>query len=250
MTDETQIELDRHKKICNSFFDTVIFSILNYQRGPLNFQDNFFLRVSDEFVETLSAVEILMKNGYRNQCRRECRFILELAIKAAYINQQNDNENFKVQIENFQNLLKDPGITIIKQLKYSFFADSPDLIEEFSLQVRRMYGTLCKYVHTSPDQLIEKIEIAEKRTTLGKLTIEEYRALNDEIGKTFSYITVLLFNSMPQYVVGDFLEPRKDNYYFNKSRFIAKIDEAFDYKHERRAKLEELKKQRNSEIEF
>jgi hypothetical protein len=250
MTNEIQIELDRHKQICNSFFDTVIFSIFNYSRGPLNFKDNFFLRVSDEFVETLSAIELLMTNGYRNQCRRECRFILELAIKAAYINQQNDNENFETHLENFQKLLKDPGINIIKQLKYPFFDSDPNLIEEFSLEVRRTYGTLCKYVHTSPEQLVEKIEIAEKRTTLGKLSVEEYRTLNDEIGRTFSYITVLLFNSMPQYVVGDYLEPRKKGYYFNKSKFIAKIDEAFDYKHERQATLIELQKQRSGDIEF
>ena len=250
MTNEIQEELDKHKQICNSFFDTVIFSILNYSRGPLDFKDNFFLRVSDEFVETLSAIELLMKNGYRNQCRRECRFVLELAIKAAYINQQNDNENFETHLENFQKLLKDPGITIIKQLKYPFFVDDHKIIEEFSLEVRRTYGTLSKYVHTSQEQLIEKIEIAEKRTTFEKLSIEEYRTLNDEIGRTFSYITVLLFNSMPQYVVGDFLEPRKKEYYFNKSKFIAKIDEAFDYKHERQATLKELQQQRNSDIEF
>lgn len=247
---DIQIELDRNLKICNSFFDSVIFSLFNYQRGPLDFKDNFFLRVSDEFVETLSSIELLMKNGYRNQCRRECRFILELAIKAAYINQQNDNEDFNVQLENFQKLLQDPGISIIKKLDYPFFADSPELVEEFSLEARRMYGSLCKYVHTSPRQLIEKIELAEKREELGMLTVEEYKMLNDELAKTFSYITVLLFNSMPQYVVGDYLEPRKDDYYFNKSKYIAKIDEAFDYKHERQATLDELKEKRKKEIEF
>ncbi|MCV2483297.1 hypothetical protein OD917_00050 [Flavobacterium sp. SH_e] len=250
MNNEIQLEIDRHNKICNSFSDSIIFSIFNYQRGPLDFKDNFFLRVSDEFIETLSAIEILMKNGYRNQCRRECRFIIELAIKAAYINQQNSNLDFEIQIKNFQDLLKDPGITIIKKLKYPFFQNDQNLIDEFSLEVRRMYGNLCKYVHTSPDQLKEKIQIAQDRTELGKLTLEEYKILNDELGKTFSYITVLLFNSMPQYVVGDYLEPRKDDYYFNKSKFVMKIDEEFDYKHERKANLEKLKEKRKKEIEF
>ncbi|MDX1766614.1 MAG: DUF5677 domain-containing protein [Arenibacter troitsensis] len=250
MKDEIQLEKDKFKSLCNSFFDSIIFSIFNYQRGPLDFKDNFFLRVSDEFVETLSSIELLIENGYRNQCRRECRFIIELAIKAAYINQQNDNEHFEVQIQNFERLLKDSGISIIKELNYPFFDSDTELIEEFSLEIRRMYGTLCKYVHTSPDQLLEKIQIAESRTELGKLTLEEYRTLNYEIGKTFSYITVLLFNSMPHYVVGDFMEPRKEDYYFNKSKFVMKIDEAFDYKHERQLTLEEFKKRRTLAIEF
>ncbi len=55
---------------------------------------------------------------------------------------------------------------------------------------------------------------------------------------------------MPQYVVGDFMEPRKDDYYFNKSKFVMKIDEAFDYKHERQSTLEEYKKKRTLAIEF
>ena len=55
---------------------------------------------------------------------------------------------------------------------------------------------------------------------------------------------------MPQYVVRDYLEPRKKEYYFNKSKFIAKIDETFDHKYERQVTLEVLQKQRSSDIEF
>ncbi|HZY36684.1 MAG TPA: hypothetical protein VFE53_08560 [Mucilaginibacter sp.] len=243
-------EKERLKLISNSFYNTIIFSIFNYQRGPMRWEDNFFLKVTDDMVDTVSVIEMLIKKGFRNQCRRECRFALELAIKAAYINQQNPKSDFSAQIKGFQKLLKDPGITIVNQLNYSLFAGDQQLIDAFNTELKRMYGNLCNFIHVTPFQLKEKLEFAKTRTVTEELSLDEFKILNEEIGKVLSYIIVLLFNSIPEYIVGDFLEPAPLDFYFLKSKFIAKIDEQFDYKHEREARLEEARIARTQNIEF
>lgn len=249
VTGKIEVEWGIHKSLCNSFFDTILFSIFDFQRGPLNWQDNFFLRVSDEFVETLSAIEILMKKGYRNQCRRECRFVLELAIKAAVINQKNSSLKFDDQLIAFQKLIKNSGINSINQLSFPLFKDEI-VKKEFVREVKKTYGMLCTYVHVTPEQFTEKLILKKTKDVSSDLSLEELELLNAEIGQVFSYIIVLLFNSLPEFIVNDFMEPRRSDYYYNKSRYVAIIDELFDYKHERKAFLEKIKLTRKTDVEF
>ncbi len=249
LTDEIKVEFKRLKQITQSFFDTVLFSIFNYSRGPSNWKDNFILRVSDEFIEGLESIEKMIENGFRNQCRRELRFLIEVAIKATFITQTNTEEDFETQLVTYRKLLKNPGINSVNRIKFPFIKDE-GFIKDFRVDIKRMYGDLCNYVHLTPEQLTEKITLSKDGKPFDKLSKVEFEILNSEIAKTFSYICVLFFNSMPQYVVGDFFEPGLPDYYFNKSKYIAEIDKEFDYKHERQAKLEKLTETRNNRIEF
>ena len=113
-----------------------------------------------------------------------------------------------------------------------------------------MYRNLCNYVHLTPEQLTEKIALSKDGKPFDKLSLEELEILNYEISLSFSYISVLFFNSMPQYVVGGFFEPGLPDYYYYKSKYIAEIDKEFDYKHERKAKLDKILQVRNERIEF
>lgn len=248
-TDEIKVEFKRLKHITQSFFDTIIFSIFNYSRGPSDWKNNFILRVSDEFIEGLESIEKMMGNGFRNQCRRELRFLIEVAIKAAFITQTNTEEDFEKQLVTYRKLLKNPGINSINRIDFPFMKDE-EIVKEFRIEVKRMYGDLCNYVHLTPEQLTEKILLSKDGKPFDKLSQVEIGILTSELSKTFSYICVLFFNSMPQYVVGDFFEPGLPDYYFNKSKYIAEIDKEFDYKHERQSKLEQLVEIRNERIEF
>lgn len=249
VTNTIEIELKEFKKITQSLYDAILFSIFNYSRGPEDWRNNFFLRITDEFIEVLSAIEILVEKGFRNQCRRELRFALETAIKAAYINQSNSTASFEDKLIIFNKLLKDSSISIINDLKFPLISDN-SMIDEFSIEVKRMYGHLSNFIHITPEQLTEKISLAKDNKPFDKLNQKEFDLIKNDVGKTFSYIVVLLFNSMPQYVVGDFMEPGISDWYFYKSRFVCKIDEDFDYKHERKSRLEELKQKRENSIKF
>jgi hypothetical protein len=247
--DKINFEHEKLKLITQSFYDSIIFSIFNYSRGPSNWKNNFFLRVSDEFIEGLESIEKLIENGFRNQCRRELRFLIEAAIKAAFITQTNKGEEFEDQLKTYRKLLKDSGINAVNRIRFPFLSDE-SIKKEFIIEVKKMYGNLCNYVHLTPEQLTEKIALSKDGKPFDKLSLTELEILNSEISLSFSYISVLLFNSMPQYVVGDFFEPSLPDYYYHKSRFIAEIDKEFDYKHERQATLEKRLVTRKDRIEF
>ncbi|WP_343560888.1 hypothetical protein [Sphingobacterium sp.] len=249
MDTEYNLEYQKLRMITQSFYDSILFSIFNFSRGPENWKNNFFLRVSDEFIEGFESIEKMIQNGFRNQCRRELRFLIEVAIKAAFITQNTINEDFDKQLNTYRKLLKNPGINTINRINFPLFGKE-DIKRNFLIEVKQMYGNLCNYVHLTPEQLTEKIKLSKDGKPFEKLTTEELKILNYEISLTFSYISVLLFNSMPQFVVGDFFQPGLPDYYYCKSKYIAEIDEKFDYKHERQANLEGIIKSRNEKIEF
>lgn len=247
--EKLDLEYKKLKIITQSFYDSILFSIFNYSRGPSNWKNNFFLRVSDEFIEGFESIEKMIENGFRNQCRRELRFLIEVAIKAAFITQTNNDEDFDEQLKTYRKLLKNPGINSINRINFPLFKN--DVIKsEFIIEVKKMYGNLCNYVHLTPEQLTEKIALSKDGKPFEKLNLKEFEILNSELSISFSYISVLLFNSMPQYVVGDFFEPGLPDYYYYKSKFIAEIDQEFDYKHERQANLKQLLVIRKDRIEF
>lgn len=246
---EIELQYQKLKIITQSFYDSILFSIFNFSRGPSNWKNIFFLRTSDEFIEGFESLEKMIENGFRNQCRRELRFLIEVAIKAAFITQNTNNEDFEEQLKTYRKLLKNPGINAINRINFPFFSEE-ETKKNFIIEVKQMYGNLCNYVHLTPEQLTEKITLSKDGKPFDKLSLEELNILNYEISLSFSYISVLFFNSMPQYVVGDFFEPGLPDYYYYKSKYIAQIDKEFDYKHERQAKLDKITQVRKERIEF
>ena len=69
----------------------------------------------------------------------------------------------------------------------------------------------------------------------------------------YSFILTLYFHAIPKWCVGDYLVERNGetiNWFFVKSKYIADIDQEFDYKCERKDILDQLKIKRNEAIEF
>ena len=60
------------------------------------------------------------------------------------------------------------------------------------------------------------------------IPIEEMKMVNNSIGRAYCMISVLLFNSLPEYTVGDFLVDYDRDAYFLKSKYIAAIDSRFE----------------------
>ena len=187
-----------------------------------------------------------------NQCRREYRYLIELAIKACYVSQKNSTSKYEDQLIVFGKILKEDSISFVNELSLTLFADK-NLSDEFKISIRRIYGDLSTYTHVTPKQLSEKIILAKKGRYIGFEGTEELRILNDELEKILSGIIVLLFHSIPEWIVGDYLvesDGTTRGFHFNKSKFVNDIDRRFDYKHERQAILELLEKERKAREKF
>ncbi|MCP5353222.1 MAG: hypothetical protein H6926_08580 [Chromatiales bacterium] len=88
---------------------------------------------------------------------------------------------------------------------------------------------------------------------LGFEGVEEARAAADLAARTLAASIVLLLHGVPSYVAGDLLvesDGTSRDWFFAQSKFIASIDAQFDYKHERKAVIDDVLQKRQSVVSF
>ncbi len=123
----------------------------------------------------------------------------------------------------------------------------------FYQEVGRIYGETSGYVHLSQAQILERVAMVDQGRTSGNENAADVEALNKLIARGLACSFVFLVHSVPDYVAGDLLvqsDGASLDWYFSQSRFIAHMDEQFDYKHERQSHLEDIKKRRWEGVTF
>lgn len=246
---EYKAEYERHLSILNSFLRAMVFIRLNCSRSADLKSKLFCLSVIDDLLQSLVAIKCLSDDGIRNSCRRELRYIIELSIKACFISQKESSKSTEEQIVEFRNALKSTNISMINDISFHFF-DEPQK-ELFIAYTKRLYGMLCLYVHSSPQQMEERITLDKIGRSIGYEGTNELRELDDEISNVLLSVLVLFFHAIPQRCVGDYIVESNGyttSTYYSKYKFFAIIDEYFDYKSARQDKLEELQKIRTANI--
>ena len=227
------------------------FCYFNSVRDGVSGEKNFFLRMIDDILQSVVSIELLAKKGITNICRRELRYLIELAIKSNLIVTNTEKQNLVDQVKEYEELLNSPNINPINTLSFDYF--EIEVQNEFKSFVKRTYGYLSKYTHSTTFQIIERLEKAESGRTIGYEGINELKELNDDIEKVFLSVLVFIFHSVEQYVAGDyFVEPNGESlrWYFDKSKFINLIDARFDYKAERNGIIDKLIKERIDRTKF
>jgi hypothetical protein len=192
---------------------------------------------------------MLIREGIHNVCRRELRFILEMSIKTCFVQQKQYNVDIATKLNSFKSILDSANISFRKQLDLSLIPEAERV--SFDQEVGRLYGETSRYIHMTQSQILERIELVDQNRTSGKEGPDEIESLNRLIGRGLACSLVLLLHSVPDYVAGDLLvEPdgKSLKWFFAQSRFIALIDEQFDYKAERQANLKEVRKARWSQV--
>lgn len=250
-SEEYKKEWSRHNKIFNDFLHFITYSVISYKRVS-EINNNFFIAIFDDIVQSAVAISILARDGIRNTCRRELRYLIELGIKACYIAQKYHDNTFEKQIQQYEGILKSPSISPINQLNLHFLKPY-NREEEYKIQVKREYGLMSVYVHSAPQQIYERLGLSKVGRYIGQEGTKELTQLNDEMGLIYSYILVLLFHSLPSWIVGDFLvnmDGTTFDWYFAKSKYVALVDECFDYKHERQDKLDDIRIARAKSVCF
>jgi hypothetical protein len=227
------------------------FCYMNSVRDGVSGEQNFFLRMIDDITQSVISIEIIAKQGIVNTCRRELRYLIELSIKSCLIVNNTTKQIFEEQIDEYEKLLNSSNINPINSLSFGYL--KPDYEDEFKTEVKRLYGYLCKYSHSSSHQILERLARAEMGRTIGFEGLQELKELNNDIERVFAVVLVMIFHSVAQYVIGDFMvEPNGEtvSWYFSKSRYINIIDQQFDYKHERQSILSKLKAERLERVSF
>lgn len=250
-SDDYKYEWRRFIEMRKSITYCLSFCYMNSVRDGVSGERNFFLRMIDDITQSIISIEIIAKEGIVNTCRRELRYLIELSIKSCLTVNNTTKLTFEEQIDEYEKLLNSSNINPINRLIFGYL--QPDHEDEFKTDVKRLYGYLCKYSHSSSHQILERLGKAEMGRTIGFEGVQELKELNNDIEKVFAVVLVMIFHSVAQYVVGDFIvKPNGEtvSWYFNRSKYINVIDQQFDYKHERQSILPKLKAERLERVSF
>lgn len=244
-------KLAETKAICWSFLQGLRFIVQDTGRDPTYFEDHLFSYAVQDFLQSAVAIPLLAREGIQNACRRELRFVLEASVKLCFVQQQNYGSSVSNKIASYRNQLNSPSISIKNQLILGMLPVTE--VPTFQAEVGRLYGTASNYVHLSVTQLLERIELVNTGRTSGNESATDVDSLNIQIARFLACSLVLILHAVPQHVAGDLLVERDGSsnaWYFRKSKFIALLDSAFDYKAERQQRLKEIREERARAIEF
>lgn len=234
-----------------NYLGTIGYMVMQSSRDP-TFRDNDVLSyLAQDLLQSAMAVIILPREGVLNAAKRELRFLLEASIKLAYVQQEGPGSTVLEKLERFDKELASAKISIKKSLTLELLPEPSR--EAFREEVGRLFSMTSDYVHLSPTQIHASIEAAEAGVTAGKERASDVEALTAITERVLAASLVLLFNSMPYWVAGDWLvnaDGSSPKWHFGRSRFIAAMDAEFDYKAERKAHLERIRAEREARIIF
>lgn len=237
--------------IINSYLMGLGFVHMDTSRDPSYKESHLLSYLVQDFLQSSISLLTLGAEGLLNVAKREIRFILEASIKLCYVQQKEYQLPIKEKIEKFDAELKSQRISVNRELNLYLLPEAERM--PFIEECGRIYGLTSSYVHLTPTQLNQRIVAIDLGRTSGKESPEEIGELNAIVARGLAASLVLLFHSVPQYVAGDLLVDANGdgpNWYFEGSRFIAAIDSEYDYKHERQARLQEIKELRQRKVFF
>ena len=248
---ELEAEFERTNRIVFGFISWIQFCMLDTARDP-EFTNNHLLSfLSQDVLETLMTVVILVKEGIHSPIIRETRYLLELSIKLAYIQQSNYSAPIKEKLEEFNKVIKSTNISPMRDINLNYL--NTDSIPHFLDEVGRLYGQASNFVHVTPHSIEYRLNRMNSDRFLGLESESDLKELNDFLQKMYAASIVFITHSVPQYVIGDWhvdSSGELTTWYYIKSKYISEIDSNFDYKHERQHILDKVKSERLASIEF
>jgi hypothetical protein len=241
----------RTEQMAFAFLAALNFVVRDTGRDPRYLDTHMLSYAAQDYIQSAIALPMLVREGIHNVCRRELRFILEMSIKICRIQQQDYSADIPTKLKTLGATFDTTNISMQKQLSLMLLPEPERLL--FYQEVGRLYGEMSGYVHWTSAQIIERIALVDQGRTAGFESREDVDALTALLARGLAASLVFIFHSVPEYVAGDFLvesDGGSVNWPFSGSRFIAHMDEYFDYKHERQGRLEVIRRSRWTAVKY
>lgn len=246
------IEQVRHaEQLIGAFLAGIDFIIRDTARDPGYSDTHMLSYTAQDYLQSAIALPMLIREGIHNVCRRELRFILEMSIKVCRIQQQDYNADIATKLISLKATFDTTNISMQKQANLTLLPEAQRAV--FYEEVGRLYGQTSEYVHWTSAQTHERIAMVDQGRTSGNESVEDIKNLNSLIARGLAASLVFLFHSVPEYVAGDYLvesDGASLDWLYSSSRFMAHIDEYFDYKHERKENLESIRLKRWAAVNY
>jgi hypothetical protein len=251
LTDELRAELNKTHRICAEYLRALGFTTGDTSRDP-EYHDNHLLSyLAQDFIESASAIPLLVEQGIHNVALREARFILEAHIKLCYVQQQEYRSDIQQKLTRFEQVFNSSKISVKNDVELNLLPETSRAA--FQEEAGRLYGGTSNYVHLSRAQIDERIARVDAGRTAGKENASDVASVNAMLSRVFASALIFLFHSVPQYVPGDWFveyDGSTVDWYFTRSQYVAMLDSTFDYKHERQERIQEIVAARQAAVAF
>lgn len=248
---EAEEKIRRTDEICRAYLFGLQYIIMNTARDETYFDNHLLSYTSQDFLQSIISLPILVKQGIHNVCKRDLRFLLEMSIKLCRVQQEQANSTIATKLASLKDILDTTNISIQNQITFGLLPEGTHA--DLRREVARFYGETSQYVHLSQAQILERIRLVNAGRTSGMESPEDIEALNLVVARGLALSLVFLLHAVPEYVVGDLLVQSDGgslNWFFAGSKYIAAMDERFDYKAERQDDLAEVKRKRQAKVQF
>ena len=221
-SDPWKAEQKHLARLTFDFVEGIRASVLAFTRCP---EANKWLLQSsaDDLIETAIAIHMLATNGALNAGRRELRYLLELAVKAVFVDQQLPASAELKERQRFTHTdVPRSSAEVIGDVKLLVLPAGSDL----PISVKNAFGMLSGYVHVSIVQLEERTRRERSGRSIGFESIAEVRAHTAILSKVFDMVLALEFIGIGGMFTGDVLDTMKalrPDWKFFKTRYVAEV---------------------------
>jgi hypothetical protein len=246
-TPEYKAEITRIRETVHAFANTMRLCVIASTRSQLA-SESFFLRHVDELSTAAVLSAAAFNEGAINAGRRELRFLLELAMKAAYVDEAINSSPFETRLEFFARKVKRHSADYVRDLQLAMLGPERDA---FTKAVVNAWSEASNYVHPTTRQIRETLELRAAGSSPGFGSRAELARAADALLDATTYAVVVAFHVIGPPLTGDMLVDaldKHDRWPFHASRFVAAIDASFDYKAERQERLDEIRNRRGLRV--
>jgi hypothetical protein len=234
---------------CSAYMNAVMFLALDASRDRSYGTKNLLVLAIEDHLEASIALPELAERGLVNTCRRELRFLLEASMKLCYAERSLPSATIDDKLATLRRQLDSPHIGLRRQLTLDLLPETER--EPFAEFVGRLYGEASTYVHLTHAQVLERDRLAKLGGQTLRPTSQSLAPLLALLSGVLAASFVYVAHSVPAFAVGDhFVEDDGSSHSWPlaASRWVALLDEHFDYKHERQASLTDIRKRRWSAV--
>ncbi len=196
-------------------------------------------RFFDDTIQSVIAIWSLGKEGQISPAKREMRYLLESSTKHAYVDLTLMGRPIEDKLKFLQDEVPSSSVSFVDKFKLYQYSDSENKL--FMDSVRSTYGSLCRYVHRSHEQIEEALRLLERGVLHGFETADEVEGFCRQLAQLYDLVLVMHFNALGMGLTGDVFTTVLDDlktWPFHKTKFVKLLSSYFDYKHERQARTD------------
>ena len=205
----------------------------------------------DDLAEAALTAQLAIENGALNPARRELRYMLEVAVNIAYVDEEMSKASLLERRDFYKSKqVKKINVDQVSKLPFRLLEEHK---ESFAQYTKKAWVRSSNYVHLTKRQMDQKLELREKGIALGMETVEMLKEVVSEVHEVCSIVSIIIFETIGPSFTGDIFVDNldsHDHWTLHANGYIALVDSYFDYKHERKDRLDLIRETRAGRIKY